>query len=74
MKTGKIYVVWCQPYNDCAQDIRIFTIKEEAEEYQHKIWHELAKEGIPAIMEMTEAFIMFPTDTMPFDEDELECE
>jgi hypothetical protein len=73
MTGGKIYVVWCQPYDDGAQDIRVFAIKEEAEEYQYKIGRELAKERIPAIMEMTEAFIMFPTNIMPFDKDELEC-
>ena len=70
MQMGKIYLVWCQPYGDCAQDIRIFTIKKEAEEYQTKIWHELAKDGIPAIMEMTEAVIAIEGNS-PFDEDEL---
>ena len=71
MQMGKVYLVWCQPYDDCAQDIRIFTIKEEAEEYKNKIWREMAKERIPAIMEMTEAAIMIEGNS-PFDEDELD--
>jgi hypothetical protein len=70
MQMGKIYLVWCQPFDDCAQDIRIFTIKEEAEEYQKKIWRELVKDGIPATMEKTEAAIIIEGNS-PFDEDEL---
>lgn len=70
MTGGKIYLVWTQPYDDGAQDIRIFTIKEEAEEYKNKIWREMVKDGIPAIMEMTEAAIMIEGNS-PFDEDEL---
>lgn len=71
MTKGKIYLVWCQPYDDCAQDVQIFTIKSEAEEYRDKIWREMVKDGIPAIMEMTEAFIFIEKNS-PFDEDELD--
>lgn len=70
MKTGKIYFVWCQPYDDCAQDIQVFTDDFLAEEYYKEQKEYCCKEQIPAIMEMAEAMVIFPNDTIPFDEEE----
>lgn len=70
MKTGKIYFVWCQPYDDCAQDIQVFVDDFLAKEYYKEQQAYCRKEHIPAVMEMTEAMVIFPNDTIPFDEDE----
>lgn len=70
MKTGKIYFVWCQPYDDCAQDIQVFADAFLAEEYYKEQKEYCCKEQIPARMEMTEAMVIFPNDIIPFREDE----
>ena len=73
MTGGKIYLVWTQPYDDGAQDIEIFTDKWEAEQRVQKGTEYMRREHIPAGEMRTEAFIMFPTNEMPFDQDELDC-
>lgn len=73
MTSGKIYFVWTQPYDDSAQDIEIFTDEQEAKQRVKKVNEFMAREHIPAVEMMTEAFIIFPTNETPFDKDELEC-
>ena len=70
MKTKKIYLVWCQPYDDCAQDIKVFADDFLAEEYYKEQKEYCCKERIPAVMEMTEAMVIFPNNIIPFDGDE----
>lgn len=70
MKTGKIYFVWCQPYDDCAQDIQVFADDFFAEKYYKEQTEYCRKEEIAAEMKMTEAMVIFPNDTIPFEEDE----